>query len=327
LLLAVLEDGDVGVRCAAVITLGKLKDPRTLDAILSRLSYDRAAAVTALEAFGSSAEKPVLSLLKTSANTEMRIGAAEILGSIGTKESIPALHDAALDSEQRLATTAKESWRKIAPDDFTPAMESAVDMESDITSRQRGGLERLCELKPDKNQDRVAKMLVRMAMSEDPVAREGAYKVLPTWGTRDTAPAFIEFLGEKVHPARRQLAEMALGALKDPRGAPAVAKWALIDYPASMQALADMGPVAEDSVIELLMSDHIEIRREAVKVLKMWGSKQKAVPSLLALLTKERERERANLERATLEKDIIEAIQTIRERRDIPRKPLTQPAR
>jgi HEAT repeat protein len=323
LLLGLLEDGDVGVRCAAVVTLGKLKDARTLDAIVGRLPYDRAAAMTALEAFGSGAEKPVLSLLKTG-TTDMRIAAAEVLGSIGTKESIPALHDAALDVDQRLATTAKESWRKIAPDDFTPSMESAVDMESDMISRQRAGLDRLCELKPDKNQDRVARMLVRMAMSEDPVVRESAYKVLPTWGTKDTAPAFIEFLVEKTHPARRQMAEMALGALRDPRGAPAVARWAVVDYPGSMQALAEMGPVAEESVIELLMHERIDIRRDAVKILKIWGSKLKAQPALQALLQRERDRERAGFERVTLEKDIIDAIQTIRERRDPPRRPVTQ---
>ncbi|HEV8290884.1 MAG TPA: HEAT repeat domain-containing protein, partial [Tepidisphaeraceae bacterium] len=326
LLLGLLEDGDVGVRCAAVVTLGKLKDPRTLDAILGRLPYDRAAAMTSLEAFGSGAEKSVLSLLKTG-TTDMRISAAEILGSIGTKESIPGLHDAALDIDQRLATTAKESWRKIAPDDFTPSMESAVDMESDINSRQRAALERLCELKPDKNQDRVAKMLVRLAMSEDPVLREQAHKVLPTWGTRDTAPAFMEFLAEKVHPARRQMAEMALGALRDPRGAAAVAKWAAVDWPTSTQALAEMGPVAEESVIELLMHERIDIRRDAVKTLKLWGSKLKAIPALQSLLQRERDRERAGLERVTLERDIIDALQTIRERRDPPRRPVTQPNR
>jgi len=324
LLLGLLEDNDVGVRCAAVVTLGKLKDQRTLDAILGRLPYDRAAAMSALEAYGPGAEKPVLSLLKNG-NPDMRIVAAEILGSIGTKESIPALHEAALDTEQRLSATAKESWRKIAPDDFTPAMESAVDMESEQTSRQKAALERLCELKPDKNQDRVAKMLVRMAMSEDPAVREGAYKVLPTWATKDTAPAFMELLVEKTHPARRQMAEMGLAAVKDPRGAAAIARFVVTDSPAAMQALAEMGPVAEESVIDLLMHERIDIRRDAVKTLKIWGSKLKAIPALQGLLQRERDRERANLERVTLEKDIIDAIQTIRERPNVPRKPQTQP--
>jgi HEAT repeat protein len=326
LLLGLLDDGDVGVRCAAVVTLGKLKEPRTLDAIVARLPYDRAAAMSALEAFGPAAEKQVLSLLKNG-NTDMRIAAAEVLASVGTKDSIPALHDAALDTDVRLSATAKEAWGKIAPDEFTAGMEAAVDMESDNTSRQKAALERLAELKPDKSQDRVARMLVRMALSEDITVREEAYKVLPTWGTKDTALAFIDFLTEKTHPARRQMAEMALGALRDPRGAQAVARWAVADWPTSMQALADMGPVAEESVIELLMHERVDVRREAVKALKMWGSKQKAVPALQALLTLGRERERNNLERFTLEKDIIEAVQTIRERPNVPRKPVTQPGK
>ena len=91
---------------------------------------------------------------------------------------------------------------------------------------------------------------------------------------------------------------------------------AVIDSPAAMQALAEMGPVAEESVIELLMHERLDIRRDAVKCLKMWGSKQKAIPALLALL----QRDRINLE-----KDILDAITTIRERPNVPRKPQTQP--
>jgi len=327
LLLGLLEDGDQGVRCAAVVTLGKLKDPRTLDAILGRLMYDRAAATQALAAFGSGAEKPVLSLLKTG-NDVTRLAAAEVLGAIGTKDSIPALHDAAVDNDQRLSAIAKEAWRKIDPDNFTPGMESAVDMESEMTARQREGLQRLVDLKPDKSQDRVAKMLVKMALSLDVQVREDACNVLATWGTKDTATAFIDLLTEKTNPTRRQLAETALGALKDSRGAPAVAKWAVVDYPISMQALTDMGPAAEDVVIELLLHDRLEIRRDAVKALKLWGSKQKALPALIALL----QRDRTN-DRGTLERDILEAIQAVRERPNLPRnkplpqsKPQTQPA-
>jgi len=253
------------------------------------------------------------------------MAAAEVLGFVGTRESIPALHEAAVENDLRLAAIAKEAWRKIDPDSFTPSMESAVDMESEMTSRQREGLQRLVELKPDKHQDRVAKMLVRMALSADQQVREDAYAVLPIWGTKDTAPAFIDLLSEKVNPTRRQLAEMALGALKDPRGAAAVARWAITDSPASMDALAEMGPVAEDSVVELLMNDRIDIRRSAVKILKIWGSKQKGLQALLALLTRERERERANPAGPVLERDILDAIATIRERPNIPRRPMTQP--
>jgi len=166
---------------------------------------------------------------------------------------------------------------------------------------------------------------VKMALSFDAQVREDARNVLATWGTKDTAPAFIDLLTEKVNPARRQMAEAALGALKDPRGAPAVARWAVVDNPASMEALAEMGPVAEDSVIELLMHERLDIRRDAVRILKSWGSKQKGLQALLALLTRERERERANPAGPVLERDILEAITTIRERPNIPRRPMTQP--
>jgi len=315
LLLGLLEDGDVGVRCAAVITLGKLKDPQALDAILGRLMYDRAAATQALAAFGSGAEKPVLSLLKTGA-TDVRMAAAEVLGSIGTRESIPALHDAASENDLRLAAIAKEAWRKIDPDNFTPSMESVIDMESEMTSRQREGLQRLAELKPDKNQDRVAKMLVKMAMSLDVNVREEANNVLATWGTKDTAPQFIDLLTEKQNPTRRQMAETALGALRDPRGAPAIARFLLVDYPVSMQALTDMGPAAEDVMIQLLMHERLDIRRDAVHALKIWGSMQRAHPALLALLQKDR---------ANLGNEILDAMATIHDRPIQPRRPMSRP--
>ena len=67
---------------------------------------------------------------------------------------------------------------------------------------------------------------------------------------------------------RRQAAEYALGALKDPRGAVAVARWASIDIPTAMDSLLEMGPVAEDVVIELLSHPRPEIRIAAVRILK-----------------------------------------------------------
>ena len=187
-----------------------------------------------------------------------------------------------------------------------------------VKTQMRSALEKLIELKPDKNQDRVAKVLVKMAMGDAPLVREDALRALSIWGTRDSATAFLELLSEKVHQERRQRAELGLGAVKDPRGGPAVARFAAIDWPVSTQALMDMGSVAEESVLELLFHERLDIRRDAVKCLKLWGSKQKSLPALQNLL----QRDRANLER-----DILDAIAAIRERPNLPRKPLTQPVK
>jgi HEAT repeat protein len=263
----------------------------------------------------------MLSMLKTG-NAEMRIAAAEVLKSVGTKESMPALYDAALDNDFRLASAAKEAMRKVAPDDFTPSMESVVDMESGHNTRMRAGLQRLCEAKVDKHQDRVAKLLVNMALDNDPVVREGAQKALPIWGTKDTVTTFIDLLGDRSEQGRRQLAHAALGALKDPRGAAAVARWAGTDIPFAMNALHEMGPVAEDAVIDLLTHERSDIRIAAVRILKTWGTRNKAIPALTAALQRDR---------ATIEMDAREAIIAIKERPVVlpPRRPApsTQPTR
>jgi HEAT repeat protein len=161
-------------------------------------------------------------------------------------------------------------------------------------------------------------MLVKAAMDQDIVVRQGALKVLSTWGTKDTAPAFIEFLGDKCEPGTRHMAHAALGALKDPRGAPAVARWAGIDVPVAMNALNEMGPVAEDTVIELLNHERADIRIAACRILKSWGTR-KAIPALTAAL----QRDRLNLEM-----EARDALTAIRERPAIINRRLsTQPAR
>ena len=108
----------------------------------------------------------------------------------------PTLHDSytALDNDGRLVEAAKDAWRKIAPDEFTGSMESIVDIESENANRVRAGVERLAELKPDKNQDRVAKLLVKTSISGDLGVRECTHKVLPMWATKDTAAALIDYL-------------------------------------------------------------------------------------------------------------------------------------
>jgi HEAT repeat protein len=87
-------DGDT--RLAAIESLGKLKDPRGAEAIVSRMSdgWDGTKAKEALIALGPAAESAVRARLKDS-NTFVKQDACKLLASIGTKDSLPALAEAA----------------------------------------------------------------------------------------------------------------------------------------------------------------------------------------------------------------------------------------
>jgi HEAT repeat protein len=113
-----LDGGNVFKTADALKLLGKLKDPRTLPVLASRLGvfgFEGNAAKDALRQFGADAEPEVCKVL-LSPDQRTRHEACQLLGDIGTaKISGAAMQRAcnAYPQDRQLDTHAKRSWLKI----------------------------------------------------------------------------------------------------------------------------------------------------------------------------------------------------------------------
>ena len=97
--------------------------------------------------------------------------------------------------------------------------------------------------------------------------------LLGTWGGKDDVPPYIELLAAN---ETKPLALAALGALKDKRGAEAVAKLLAVagDREPAAKSLQAMGPAAEDVVIEYLRDKDDAVAISACKILGAIGTKK-----------------------------------------------------
>jgi hypothetical protein len=89
-LIGLLEDSNHGVRWEVLRLLGQLQDERAVEAMVKHVDTDSIAAVPALKAMGSVAEKAVAARLAKE-NGHGQVCLCDVLKQIGTKESIPTL--------------------------------------------------------------------------------------------------------------------------------------------------------------------------------------------------------------------------------------------
>ena len=101
---------------------------------------------------------------------------------------------------------------------------------------------------------------------------------LAIWGTADCVLTLIDIMDEGGWDAENAL--RALGKIKDPRGARAVAKKLQSrDARKAVTALREMGPVAEDAVLALLNHADPSMRGEMCLLLEKIGT-TKCIPEL-----------------------------------------------
>jgi hypothetical protein len=112
--LELLNDKNVWVRKAAFEGLGELKDPKGAEVVAQKMTdfFQRGDAIASLKAMGKVAEKPVLGLLNEK-DWGVRAEACKLLGTIGTKESLPALKKAQTDSNGFVAKEAEKAIKAL----------------------------------------------------------------------------------------------------------------------------------------------------------------------------------------------------------------------
>lgn len=117
ILMDLLDDEDENVRCRVVEALGRLRDPRCVDALIRKLSDEsRFVRWRAAEALGMIRDKRALKSLIDALNDEcefVRWKAAEALGELGDAEAVEPLMRAMEDESEYVRWSAAEALWKI----------------------------------------------------------------------------------------------------------------------------------------------------------------------------------------------------------------------
>lgn len=114
-LLRLLKTSDGSTSWSAIRGLGRLKDPRAIEALIECVAAgdsEAHTAASALENFGPAAEDPVLGLLKEK-HTSTKRAACGILRKIGTQKSLAPLKELIGEADFSLSNTASEAVRAI----------------------------------------------------------------------------------------------------------------------------------------------------------------------------------------------------------------------
>jgi HEAT repeats len=183
----------------------------------------------------------------------------------------------------------KEPLHLLADDELDKIL---IDLTDKSIHTSADAAEKLAQAYPDEHRRaEVARALEQATTSWDVFTRQHAATALAKWATPDSVPALIKLLSDHI-PGCRAEAMNGLAALKDERGAAAVAQ-RLTDYAdraPAQKALEAMGPAAEKPVLPLLTHTDRLVRHDACNVLKAIGTKE-SVPGLEKVVQQDKDRQ------------------------------------
>ena len=107
--------------------------------------------------------------------------------------------------------------------------------------------------------------------------------MLARWGTEASVPAIIELIKTE-QPSELLFLPGAVKLVPDERFVEPLCERLLVLQMRHFvgNAIKELGPVAEDGLLELLVSDDTTIQREAIQLLKVVGT-AKSIPALEAI--------------------------------------------
>jgi serine protease Do len=165
-------------------------------------------------------------------------------------------------------------------------------------SKQFQALSALARMTPiEARRDEVAGILDPRLTDLNSSLRSSALRAIGVWGTKQNVPTLLKLL-EHRDTSERWPVMRALGKIPDERAARALAERVKDsnDRLTAAQALREMGPLAEDVVLELLEHEDYQVRYQACHVLGEIGG-----PKSIAALKRQMEQDAHQWSRAAAE--------------------------
>jgi HEAT repeat protein len=254
-LVTMLRDEDEAVRAFAFGQCAGIRQAGAIEAMAARLGADPLAEQNPPR-FGESAEKAVAGRLGDP-DVRVRLAAINVLKEIGTGASLEAVRRAAADSDGAVARTAREVWRKVAPNELSPLDEVMMDLASNDAARRKRALTALAGIEPDANHPALPRTLfdTAMAVAGDKGLGETAERALARWANADARTALLHVMnnvGEAA--ARRRTAIRVLSAVHEPRALEPLCRLLGDEKVAfdAAEALRAYGVTAEGPLIRML---------------------------------------------------------------------------
>ncbi len=287
-------------------------DEQTLDALVQQLGNQVVASEirAVLEKGDQRVEKALLRYVNHG-NMMMRIEVCHVLGSVGTKSSLPALRERLKDPNMPVARSAQAAIGKInvrlgleaKPEDVRDlpigfhgewTLPIAVEeLRSPNSLRSLDALRWLADQTPMGLRPEVTRAINEVLSSRDARLRSAAVQALGVWGDADSVALLIKRLAIDDVPVRQQIV-LALGKLKDEKGADAVAGQlgqSFMRREAS-DALVQMGQMAEKAVLRQVNHPDTAVREEACKILEAIGTRA-SLGVLMAAAAQKRDKKTA----------------------------------
>lgn len=275
LLMANLTDGNENIRRAAMLRLAQMQYPPAIAPIAEHLRDDPEFAGKALITFGAPAEKTVAAKL-AEGDPATRAAALNVLGQIGTAQSLEPIEKIAKDTDFPLAMTARAIWRKIEPGAFPPAEEALYDLDGRKEFLTRA-LNTLKTLPPEEHQKTIAKKLFELALNEpDPATRALAIDALKIWADEAVKDSIIATLHSDIDETKRATAISLAVFFKDPRAVRPLCQCLAEgkNIPDVLPALKEFGPAPEEFLIPLLTKSDPTVQANCFDILRDIGTRR-----------------------------------------------------
>lgn len=151
-------------------------------------------------------------------------------------------------------------------------------LKSADPNKRREAARKLKDMLPDERRAEVFKALEPLLNDTDIFTRKFATEAIGVWANKDAVPILLKAMQDR---DTRHEAMKALGRLKDERAAEPIAARleVLMDMHSAEEALIQMGPIAEKSVLARLNSADVHVRMTVCRILDEIGTKQ-SIPAL-----------------------------------------------
>jgi HEAT repeat protein len=275
LLMLNLSDADPALRHLAMARLAEMDDRSAIPAIAQHLADDPDAARAALLKFGPAAEKAVAARL-ADPDAKLRLRALDLLKTLGTADSLPAIKAVAKGTDFASALAAREVWRKIEPGAFPPVAEALYDLDGRKEFVTRA-LATLKTLPPDDHQKTIAKKLFDLMLADsDPDTRTSALEALQTWADADVKDALIARLKGDLDESQRALAIQLAVFFKDPRAVKPLCDCLAAGQNLSvvLPALREFDTLPEEYLMPLLAKADGAVRANCFDLLQAIGTRR-----------------------------------------------------